>query len=40
MIVRNFLFESGKHKQQIDQLAYKLYDLTLEEISIVEGENA
>ncbi len=26
-------------RQQIDQLVYKLYGLTLEEIAVVEGKN-
>lgn len=37
MIVRNLLFERGKHKQQIDQLLYNLYGLTSEEITIAQN---
>jgi len=29
----------GRLEQQIDQLVYMLYDLTPEELKIVEGEN-
>jgi hypothetical protein len=33
------LAKYGESKNQIDQMVYKLYDLTPEEIAIVEGKN-
>ncbi len=34
----HYIKKTTKHERQIDQLVYKLYDLTPEEIKIMEGK--